>query len=57
MRNRSSGMHVATSTRQYKGKTYKSYLLRRSYRKDGKVKKETLANLSPLEGVWKLVFL
>ncbi len=48
MRNRSSGMHVATSTRQYKGKTYKSYLLRRSYRKDGKVKKETLANLSPL---------
>lgn len=42
------GIHVQTVTREYKGKVYRSHLLRRSYREDGKVKKETLANLSPL---------
>lgn len=40
--------HVVTTTRTYKEKTYRSHLLRRSYREDGKVKKETIANLTPL---------
>jgi len=44
----SGGVHVVTTTREYKGKTYKTHLLRRSYREGGKVKKETLANLTPL---------
>ena len=34
--------------RQYKGKVYRTHLLRRSYREDGKVKNETLGNLSHL---------
>jgi|NGEPerStandDraft_6_1074524.scaffolds.fasta_scaffold41214_2 hypothetical protein len=41
-------MHVVTNRRQGVGKEYVSYFLRRSYRQDGKVKKETLANLSHL---------
>ena len=41
-------MHVATTRRHYKNKTYETTLLRRSYRSDGKVKNETLANLSHL---------
>ncbi len=41
-------MHVVTTTREYKGKVYRSHLLRRSYREDGKVKKETVANLTKL---------
>jgi transposase len=40
--------HVVTTTRKYKGKTYKTHLLRQSYRENGKVKKHTLANLTPL---------
>ena len=40
--------HVVTITRKYKRKTYRSHLLRRSYREKGKVKKETIANLTPL---------
>lgn len=43
------GIHLVTTTRTYKGKTYRSHLLRRSYRESGKVKKETLANLSRLD--------
>ena len=39
---------MVTTTRRYKGKTYRSHLLRRSYREDGKVKKETVANLTSL---------
>jgi hypothetical protein len=39
-------MHVVTNRRQGKGREYVSHFLRRSYREDGKVKKETLANLS-----------
>jgi hypothetical protein len=35
-------MHVATHRRQGKGREYVSHFLRRSYREDGKVKKETL---------------
>lgn len=41
-------MHVARTSRHYKGKTYESFLLRRSYRENGKVKNQTLANLSHL---------
>jgi transposase len=41
-------MHVVTTRRQHKDKVYESVLLRHSYREDGKVKNETLANLSYL---------
>ena len=41
-------VHVATITRTYKGKTYQSHLLRRTYREGDKVKHETLGNLSDL---------
>lgn len=41
-------VHVATITRVHNGKTYRSYLLRRTYREDGRVKHETLGNLSDL---------
>ena len=41
-------MHVATTRRQHKDKVYETVLLRRSFREDGKVKNETLANLSHL---------
>ncbi len=41
-------MHVVTNTIRRGDREYKSVLLRRSYREDGKVKKETLANLSHL---------
>jgi Transposase DDE domain len=46
-------MHVVTMERRSGERTYHSTLLRRSYRKDGKVKKETLANLShlPVEAI------
>jgi hypothetical protein len=46
-------MHVVTTERRSGERTYSSTLLRRSYRQDGKVKKETLANLShlPLEAI------
>ena len=39
---------MATTRRHYKGKEYKTTLLRRSYRQDGKVKNETVGNLSHL---------
>jgi transposase len=41
-------MHVAIARRQHKDKVYETVLLRRSYREDGKVKNETLANLTAL---------
>ena len=41
-------MHVTTTTRRSGDREYNATLLRRSYRQDGKVKKETLANLSHL---------
>jgi hypothetical protein len=40
--------HIAEIKRVYKGATYTTTLLRRSYREDGKVKHETLGNLSHL---------
>ena len=39
---------MATTRRHYKGTEYKTTLLRRSYREGGKVKNETLGNLSHL---------
>ena len=46
---RNQAMHVATSRRHYKDKVYETHLLRRSYRDvDGKVRNQTLANLSHL---------
>lgn len=41
-------LRVETVKKTYKGKVYTSVLLRCSYRKDGKVKHETLGNLSDL---------
>ena len=41
-------MHVVTTQRRSGEAVYNATLLRRSYREDGKVKKETLANLSHL---------
>jgi hypothetical protein len=41
-------MHVVTTRRQHKDKVYETVLLRHSYREGGKVKNETLANLSYL---------
>src|SRR6202158_6045664 len=40
--------HVVTTTRRYKGRVYRTHLLRRSYREGGTVKNETLGNLSHL---------
>ncbi len=48
MPSRNGSVHVATTTRRYKGKVYQTHLLRRSYREDGKVKHQTLGNLSHL---------
>jgi len=48
MPTRTGAAHVVTTTRTYKGKVYRTHLLRRSYREDGAVKNETLGNLSHL---------
>ena len=40
--------HIAEVKRTYKGTTYTTTLLRRTYREDGKVKHETLGNLTHL---------
>ena len=53
MSKRGSAVHVSTHRRHYVGKDgverdYETHLLRRSYREDGKVKNETVANLSHL---------
>jgi transposase len=48
MPSRTGPVHVATTTRHYKGKVYKTHLLRRTYRDEGRVKHETLGNLSHL---------
>jgi Transposase DDE domain len=55
MPKRGSAVHVSTHRRHYVGKDgvardYETHLLRRSYREDGKVKNETVANLSHLPG-------
>jgi len=48
MGKRSSAVHIARVVRKYKDREYVSFLLRRSYREGGKVKHQTLANLSAL---------
>ena len=48
MPSRSGAVHVATTRRTYRGKRYETHLLRRSYREGGKVKHQTLGNLSHL---------
>lgn len=48
MKGKHAAMHVATTTRHYKGKTYTCHLLRRSYRDGAHVRHQTLANLSHL---------
>jgi transposase len=48
MASRTGTAHVVTTKREYNGKVYHTHLLRRSFRKDGKVKNETLGNLSHL---------
>ena len=45
---RYGAVHVATTSRRYKNKTYHTHLLRRTFRQDGKVKHETLGNISHL---------
>jgi transposase len=48
MPTRSGRVHVATTIRRYKSKTYQTHLLRRSYRVGNQVKHETLGNISHL---------
>src|SRR3954470_3815643 len=48
MPSRTGAVHVATTRRVYKGKTYLTHLLRRSIRKGKTVTHETLGNLSHL---------
>lgn len=48
MSSRSGAVHVAITERRYKGKLYRTHLLRRTFRENGKVKHETLGNLSHL---------
>ena len=49
MPRRGGKVHIAETRRHYKGKEYKTTLLRRSYREGGKVRNETVGNLSHLE--------
>ena len=48
MATRLGPVHVATTRRHYNGKVYETHLLRRSYRENGKVKHQTLGNISHL---------
>jgi DDE family transposase len=48
MATRKGAVHVSTTRRHYRGKTYETVLLRRSYREGGKVKNETVGNISHL---------
>src|SRR5947208_6181406 len=48
MASRSQRVHVVTTSRRYKGRTYRTHLLRHSYRENGQVKNETVGNLSHL---------
>jgi len=48
MARRGGAVHVATTRRRYKDRVYETHLLRRTYREGGKVKHETLGNLSHL---------
>jgi len=46
--NKPRRVHIEIVTKTHKGKVYRSVLLRRTFREDGKVKHETLGNLSDL---------
>jgi len=48
MPSRKGPVHVATTSRKYKGKASETHLLRRTYREEGKVKHETVGNISHL---------
>jgi len=48
MASRSLRVHVVTTVRHYKGRTYHTHLLRHSYRENGRVRNETVGNLSHL---------
>ena len=48
MAKRGGSVHVATTTRKYKDRTYTTHLLRRTYRDGDRVRHETLGNLSHL---------
>jgi DDE family transposase len=48
MPTRGGSVHVVTTRRHYKDKVYETTLLRRTYREAGKVKNETVGNLSHL---------
>jgi len=45
---RGGAVHIHTTRRHYQDNVYETTLLRRFYREDGKVKTETLGNLSHL---------
>jgi len=45
---RTQRVHVVTTTRHYKDRVYHTHLLRHSYRENGRVKNETVGNLSHL---------
>ena len=45
---RHGAVHVATTRRAFSGKVYLTHLLRRTYREGGKVKHQTLGNISHL---------
>jgi hypothetical protein len=47
-RRKTGGLYVDRVVRRYKDRCYTSYLLRRSYREGGKVKKQTLGNITHL---------
>ena len=48
MSSRGGAVHVATTRRHYKERVYETHLLRRSYREGGRVRTETLGNISHL---------
>src|SRR5712692_7437346 len=48
MPSRSGALHVATTTRKYKGRVYQTHLLRRTFRVGHQVRHETLGNISHL---------
>ena len=48
MAKRSGAVHVATTRRRYKDRVYETHLLRRTFRDGGKVRHETVGNLSHL---------
>jgi len=48
MPSRTGSVHVATTSRTYKGRLYQTHLLRRTFRVGAQVKHETLGNISHL---------